>query len=229
MGACPSCEPVAEPGAQVAFLLVADGSGENGLERAVAQELTAPLGFRPRVLSTKLSLDQQWTQEALPGSLCETLPACLQEGVQSLCVLPALADFSIFQKQALGECVSQARRTFADRDIFCDQPDIAHPLLLQAFVDEVCGQLAEAGAQPNQAGLLLVASGHGDAASRAQSYRLMRLLWEQLGFAAGEVAFLRHDKTPLPEQLAHCARRPLHWVLLPQLLWPGEHEEYSRT
>ena len=40
--------------------------------------------------------------------------------------------------------------------------------------------------------MILAASGHGDAGSRANSYRLMRLLWEQLGLAAGEVGFVRH-------------------------------------
>lgn len=211
------------------FVIVTDEPGDIELQRAVAEMVAAPLGFRPQVVSANLSLDQQWSSQALPGSLYETLPAYLAAGSQSVCILPTLLDFSIFQQQAFGECISQAQRDFADRSIFCDEPDIAHPLLVQAFVDEVCARLTETGIAPQQTGLLLVASGHGDANSRADSYRLMRLLWEQLGLAAGEVAFLRHEQTPLPEQLARCVERPLHWILLPQMLWPGEHEDFGRV
>ena len=38
---------------------------------------------------------------------------------------------------------------------------------------------------------MLVADGRGDPATRADSYRLMRLLWEQAGLGWGEVGFVR--------------------------------------
>jgi hypothetical protein len=82
---------------------------------------------------------------------------------------------------------------------------------------------------PQRVGLLLVASGHGDGGSRAQSYRLMRLLWEHLSLARADVAFLRHTQEFLGTALDRCAREPLGWVLVPQSQWSTEHLDYART
>jgi len=83
--------------------------------------------------------------------------------------------------------------------------------------------------QPQRVGLLVAASGHGDSSSRAQSYRLMRLLWEQLSLGRADVAFLRHAQTFLAAALEHCAREPLDWVLMPQSQWQTEHVDYAQT
>ena len=50
---------------------------------------------------------------------------------------------------------------------------------------------------------------------RAQSYQLMRLVFDQLGFARGEVAFLDHARPLLEEQLERCAREALGWAHRP--------------
>ena len=82
---------------------------------------------------------------------------------------------------------------------------------------------------PQQVGLILAPSGHGDAASRANSYRLMRLIWEQLGLAAGEVGFIRHAQPFLLATLQKCADLPLHWIILPQTQMRTEHVEYAEV
>ncbi len=76
-------------------------------------------------------------------------------------------------------------------------------------------------------GLILAASGHGDAGSRANSYRLMRLVWEQLGLAAGEVGFLRHAQPFLTHTFEKCLQRPLGWIILPEAQWKTEHVEFG--
>jgi len=55
-----------------------------------------------------------------------------------------------------------------------------------AFVDQVGRAVQAMGVAPQRCGLILAPSGHGDSASRAQSYRLARLLWEELGLARAE-------------------------------------------
>ena len=102
--------------------------------------------------------------------------------------------------------------------------DPCHPLLIQCFADQAARALASA---PQRAGIIVAASGHGDPDSRAQSYRFLRLLWEQLGFARGEVAFIRHATPFLPSVLDECARHPLEWLLIPQFQWMREHVEYA--
>jgi hypothetical protein len=82
---------------------------------------------------------------------------------------------------------------------------------------------------PQNCGLILAASGHGDAASRAQSYRLMRLLWERWGFARAEVAFVRNAQPFLGHVLERCAAEALPFVIVFQGQWHTEHVEYARV
>jgi hypothetical protein len=56
----------------------------------------------------------------------------------------------------------------------------------------------------------------------------MRLLWEHIGARRADVAFLRHEKTPLPEQLSACTQHALPYILVPQMIWESEHTEYTR-
>jgi hypothetical protein len=55
----------------------------------------------------------------------------------------------------------------------------------------------------------------------------MRLIWEQLGLAAGEVGFVRHAQPFLSHSLEKCAQLHLNWILLPESLWRTEHVEYA--
>jgi hypothetical protein len=107
-------------------------------------------------------------------------------------VIPAALDFSLWQRERLGQLLAEARRGDPNTVVHHDDVDPGHPLVVDALADQAARALGNM--PPQQAGLLLVASGHGDPASRAQSYRLMRLLWERLGFARAEVAFVRNAK-----------------------------------
>jgi len=142
-------------------------------------------------------------------------------------VLPAALDFNLLQREALGRAIGEARREHPAIVIYHDDADPAHPLVVQALADQVARAIGPAG--PQRAGLILAPSGHGDAASRANSYRLMRLIWEQLGLAAGEVGFIRHAQPFLLGALQKCAERPLQWIVLPQAQWRTEHVEYAEV
>ncbi len=215
---------------EVAFVLVGDAQVPKACCEAVENAIAPVLGFFPAVHAAHM-LEEFYYSTPPPsdGGLYGLLAACAERGVRRVFVLPLHFDFSLLQKQQLVETVNRSRRDLSDLEIYYDDPDPCHPLLLQIFVDIFCRTLAKAQAMPQEIGLLLVASGHGDAPARAQSYRLMRLLWEQLGLASGEVAFLRHEKTPLPEQLARCAAKPLRWVVLPQLLFADAHRQYTEV
>jgi len=175
----------------------------------VASACEPILGFRPSV--TFASVDS-----ISPGA-----------GVNELFVLPVSLDFHLLQREALGRAIADLRRSNPQLAVHHDDVDHGHPLLVEALADQVARSIP--GGAARSTGLILAASGHGDAGSRAQSYRLMRLIWERLSLAAGEVGFVRHAQPFLGHTIEKCAERPINWVLLPQSLWPTEHGEFAQV
>jgi sirohydrochlorin ferrochelatase len=142
-------------------------------------------------------------------------------------VIPAALDFSLWERDALGQRIAEQRRNHPDTLIYHDDVDPCHSLIVDALGFQAAQALGDIAAQ--KCGLILAASGQGDPGSRAQSYRLMRLLWERLGFARAEVAFVRHTQPFLGHVLEHCAREPFPWVVVFQGQWETEHFEYARV
>ncbi len=218
-----------------AFVVLLDGREQLGAAQGVIADLGALcepiLGFAPCLEGVAMSEDG--VPPLAGNSLAhvdEALSRLCEAGHAPIFLLPAALDLSVAFKQLLGASMREATRRFPELQVFCDDVDPCHPLLVGAFVDAAgqCLQQME-GAMPSRTGILLVASGEGDALARARSYQLMRLLWEQLAAARGEVAFLRHDKTPLPEQLEACARTGLSYVLVPEFLFTCEHLLFAKT
>ena len=144
-------------------------------------------------------------------------------------LLPAPLDFSLWQRSAFGQLVGEWRRKFPNAVIHHDDVDPCHPLVVSAFANQAGRVVARANTAPQQCGLILAAIGDGDPASRAQSYRLMRLIWEELGLARAEVGFVRHVQPFLPHVLEQCAHENFHWVIVPPAQWNTEHVEYARV
>ena len=144
-------------------------------------------------------------------------------------VLPAALDFSLWQRELLGQLLGEARREHPHLSIHHDDVDLGHPLLVSAFAERIGAAMAEANVPAQRCGLILATGGDGDPASRAQSYRLMRLLWEELGLARAEVGFVRHAQSFLAHVLERCAREKLRWLILPQAQWKVEHVEYAKV
>ena len=151
------------------------------------------------------------------------------DGASILCALPAAFDLNIWERTMLGEELGAARRRHAGVSIHHDAVDPTHALLVDCFAGQILRALEERGVAPRNAGLLLVADGQSDPATRADSYRLMRLLWEQAGLGRGEVGFVRHPQPFLPETLGRCVAEPLDWVLLPSCQWAGELCDFARV
>jgi len=144
-------------------------------------------------------------------------------------VIPAALDFSLCQREQLGRVLGEARREHPDAVIHHDDVDPGHPLVVGAFADQVGRAIQAMGVPPQRCGLVLAPSGHGDSASRAQSYRLARLLWEELGLARAEVGFVRHAQPFLATVFEKCAAEPLTWLVLAQSQWETEHVQYARV
>ena len=125
-----------------------------------------------------------------------------------LFVLPVAFDLNVWQRTLLGEELSEARRRHAAVSIHHDTVEPTHPFLVECFAGQILQALEDRHIPPQQAGLLLVADGRGDPATRADSYRLMRLLWEQSGVGWGEVGFVRHTQPFLPTVLKRCLSEP---------------------
>jgi hypothetical protein len=142
-------------------------------------------------------------------------------------VIPAALDFSLWERDLLGQRLAEARRNHANTVIHHDDVDPAHPLVIEALGSQAALALGETPLQ--KCGLILAASGHGDSGSRAQSYRLMRLLWEQVGFVRAEAAFVRHSQPFLAHVLDRCATDSLPWIVLFQNQWESEHAQYARV
>lgn len=172
------------------------------------------LGFRPAVELTSI--------DALSSTLS-------RDGPSEIFVLPTALDFNLLQREALGHAIVEGRRANPQLSIHHDDVDATHPLVVQALADQVARAIPPNARSLQQVGLILAASGHGDAGSRAQSYRLMRLIWEQLGLGAGEIGFVRHAQPFLAQTLEECARRPLDWIILPEAQWRTEHVEFAEV
>ena len=127
-------------------------------------------------------------------------------------VIPTMLDFGLMQRARLTEIVASVRLEHHQTAVAYDDVPFDRRPLIQALSERIYQHLAGSNLSPDGTGLLLVASGEGDASARAQSYQLMRLLFDQLGFARGEVAFLHHARPLLEEQLERCALERLSWV-----------------
>jgi hypothetical protein len=149
------------------------------------------------------------------------------EGGMETFVIPAMLDFSLCQRERLGRVLGEARRRHPEAAIHHDDVDAGHPLVVGALADQVGRAMQAIGVPPQRCGLILAPSGHGDSASRAQSYRLLRLLWEELGLAHAEVGFIRHARPFLASVLEKCAKEPLAWLVLAQSQWETEHVQYA--
>jgi sirohydrochlorin ferrochelatase len=185
---------------------------------------TRLLGFsasaRLAVLPTRPANDRH--------SLAQAIEREISEGASEVLVLPLVFELNIWQRTLLGQTLSEIRRIHQVVSIYHDDVNPSHPLLVDCFADKILQALDAEGIAPRQAGILLVANGQGDPGSRADSYRLMRLLWEQTGLSLGEVGFLRHEQPFLSAALQRCLREPLDWILLPQCQWDSELFQHAK-
>jgi sirohydrochlorin ferrochelatase len=152
----------------------------------------------------------------------------ISEGATELFVLPLAFEFNIWQRTLLGQTLSEIRRIHQGVSIHHDDTNPSHPLLVDCFADKILQVLDADGVRPREAGILLIANGQGDPGSRADSYRLMRLLWEQTGCGLAQVGFVRHEQPFLSAALQRCQREPLHWILLSQCQWDGELSQHAK-
>jgi len=226
-----------------AFLLLFDaptlgdiGHAHDRLVQSLEHECADVLGFSPAVAwaplpASGLGLRRPVAEPGEQAAVAErSLEALRQRGAETVFLLPVSFDFGLEQKQWLTEFVRAARRAHAGLALHYDSMSATHPLLLQAFIDAAARELGQMQLRaPADLGLLLIASGAGDPDTRSESYKLMRLLWEQLGASKGDVAFVRHPLLPLPEQLSVCARSGLSWLCVTQFLWPAEQLDYARV
>lgn len=153
----------------------------------------------------------------------------VEDGATEIFVLPSAFEFNIWQRTLLGEEMIDTRRQLPLVSIHHDSVDPTYPLLVDCFTNLALDGIREMGMSPYQAGLLLVSCGQGDVGTRADTFRLMRILWEQTGVARAEVGFIRHPQSSLPDILKRCRRDPLDWVLIPQCQWDGELCDYAQV
>lgn len=195
--------------------MVSDVDCGEAQTRSVAEGCAAILGFTPVVRCVGIE------------SLSAGIACNLGQGVDEIFVLPVALDFHLLHRETIGCVLAEARRDNPQVAFHHDDFDPGHPLLVEALADQVVRAIGPDPSVLRSTGLILAPSGHGDPGSRAQSYRLMRLLWERLSLAAAEVGFVRHAQPFLVHTLEKCAQRPLNWVMLPQALWPNEHREFA--
>jgi sirohydrochlorin ferrochelatase len=178
------------------------------------------LGFDPDVRLASLASEGPGPGGGLPGeAVAAMLDEAAAQGRTLAFILPAVLDLGAFQRQALAELVRESQRRSPALAVHYDDVDPCHRHLIQAFAEALWDCLAGSEIAPGRLGVVVVASGQGDAHARAGAYAVMRLLWEQLAVARGEVAFVRHPRPGVPEALAHCLGSPLHWVAAPMMLW----------
>lgn len=184
------------------------------------------LGFTPRVRTAWLS---DGPSDDGAYDLGRVIDQEIAGGASDLFVLPSAFELNVWRRTRLGQVFSEARRSHAPVSIHHDDVNLTHPLLVDCFTGQIVDALARGGLAPQRTGLLLVAEGQGDPSTRADSYRLMRLLWEQTGLGHAETGFIRHRQPFLQDALERCMREPLNWILLPQCQWDGELCRYAEV
>lgn len=192
---------------------------------ALAEPLASQLGFAPRIRlaglppAAHLLRAPDGPATPPPCNLATVLADEAAAGERDIFLIPTMLDFGLLQRAQLAEIAAAARQRFSHATIAYDDVDPCHPLLVEAWAQRVYEKLAGTALKPEQTGLLLAASGDGASSGRAQSYRLMRLLWEQVGCARAGVGFCRHARPSLHEQLARYTQEELTWVIVPQSTW----------
>ncbi len=198
----------------------------------LAVSLQPRLGLEPRVRLASLPPDHP-NRVCLGGSssgddLATVLAEEAEAGFDEIFVVPTMLDFGLVQRARLSETVGGVRLDYHRALVAYDDVAFDRRPLLQAFSERIHRELAGSTLSPARSGLLLLASGEGDTSGRAQTYQLMRLVFDQLCFARGEVAFLDHARPLLEEQLERCAREALDWAIVPQMMWRSEPFEDAR-
>ena len=189
------------------------------------ESMARPLGLAPVVdLACLPTLAGKGPPERL---LSRVIDRHAGHGAAEVFVLPAPFELNVWQRTEMGEDLIEARRRHPSVAIHHDAVDPTYPLLVDGFAGLVLNGIKELGVAPQQAGLLLIPSGQGDPGARSDSYRLMRLLWEQTGVARADVGFVRHPRPFLRDALDRCLTDPLTWVLVPQCQWGGDLCEYA--
>ena len=207
-----------------------------GPEHAAWAQTQAQAAHLQNFAAKSLGVDAQVELARLPARAVEdpgelhigrVIDRCIGPDTSVVVVLPAVFELNVWRRTMLGEELSAARRRHPAISFHHDGVDPTHPLLVECFAGQIL-QALEARHIPTQhAGLLLVADGQGDPATRADSYRLMRLLWEQAGLGWAEVGFVRHTQPFLPTVLKRCLGDPRAWVLVPQCQWDSELSDYA--
>ena len=198
---------------------------------ALARSMAPQIGFTPvvRLASQRLASPSPPSFNNPAAGPHFDLPAVLADEAaanrRAIFLIPAILDFGVLRKAQLAEAAAEARHQFPDAVIAYDDVDPCHPLLVEAWTQRVYQRLAHSSWKPEQVGLLVTSRGDGGSAGRASSYRLMRLLWEQVGCARGDVAFCQHARPSLQEQLERLVRERLTPVIVPQAAWRDTHYE----
>ena len=219
--------------AATAFIVATDtqpgGAAWVGTEaQAASLEMFAArlLGFIPRMRTA-------WLPDGQPDDSTYDLGRVMDQeiagGASELFVLPSAFELNVWQRARLGQVFSEARRRHSRVLVHHDDVNPTHPLLVDCFTGQIVDALARWELSPQRTGLLLVAEGQGDPSTRADSYRLMRLLWEQTGLGHAETGFIRHGQPFLRDALTRCMREPLNWILLPQCQWDSELWHYAEV
>jgi hypothetical protein len=144
-------------------------------------------------------------------------------------LFPTALEFGVWERAMLSEALAMTRREVAGAVLYHDDIDPGHAMVAQSFGDQALRALPAGAGLPGQFAVLLVARGDGDSASRAQAYRLMRLLWEQLGAARGEVAFLRHAAPFVRDALENLTGGGRRVIVVPMMQWHGEPLDHLRV
>jgi len=210
-----------------------DWDAARGQAEALRAALAPRLGLTPAIHLASLPASPPRHVEPGAAASAEDLAAVLaaeaEAGADEIFVLPTMLDFGLLQKARLSETVGTVRLDHHRTLVVYDDVVFDRRPFLQALAERTFRALAAADLGAERSGLLLLASGAADTSGRAQSCQLMRLVFEQLGFARGEVAFLDHARPLLEEQLARAAGDGLDWAIVPQLMWRSEPFDEARA
>lgn len=169
---------------------VAHGSKDDRSQDVVRALLDSAAQLRPGLHTASAYVDN-----ASP-SLAAAVKALVAEGIDDIAVVPLLLTAASHSKTDVAASVQKARLDHPGVRLRYGRPLGPHP----ALVDMLELRLAEAGARPDDA-VLLVAGGSLDHDANAQIAATARLLWEGRAHPVVEVAFASTTSPSVPDAL----------------------------
>lgn len=153
----------------------------------------------------------------------QSIERCVERGIQSIVAVPALLLAAGHVKTDIPSELNRAQQRYPYLEIRYATHLHLHPAIVTLCKQRIEEQLNQCGITDlSHVHLIVVGRGTVDSDANSDVAKLMRILWEELGFGWGSVAFLAATDPPLERVLQHVIQLPYKPIFVfPFMLFHG--------